>query len=244
MSILDVLSQIQQIAIELYRVRDEFQRKLSEWAPRFIEAFEAIPDTERVLLNRLAAHGWYPEPWTMTTSQLVTLAAMSDGAEVDRHLCRVFTRELASIEERLTKAHPGRARILSQAFAAHRDGRYALSVPVFLAQADGLCYEKTEGHLYNARALLRLLDEFAAAGGDRFAEAALAPFAPELPISANQRARSTMAVAGRRIVGPNRHLVLHGVDTDYDTEENSLRAVAWLQYVNYVFFEEGGWPQP
>ena len=32
----------------------------------------------------------------------------------------------------------------------------------------------------------------------------------------------------------NRHLVLHGIDIDYDTEKNSLKALSFLRWIDYM----------
>jgi hypothetical protein len=47
----------------------------------------------------------------------------------------------------------------------------------------------------------------------------------QLPINAGEAGRA-------KFNSPlNRHLVLHGISTDYATEVNALKTVSWLQYI-------------
>ena len=43
------------------------------------------------------------------------------------------------------------------------------------------------------------------------------------------------AERGDPFVGLNRHQVLHGESVDYDTEQNSLKAISLLTYLRWIF---------
>ena len=47
------------------------------------------------------------------------------------------------IEEALIDSYPHRGHLFQQAFEAHREGKYGLSIPVFLTQADGIFWDQT-----------------------------------------------------------------------------------------------------
>lgn len=50
-----------------------------------------------------------------------------------------FRGRAVEITSTLKTAFPPRAKIIESAFAAHARGEYELCIPVFFAQADGIC---------------------------------------------------------------------------------------------------------
>ena len=141
-------------------------------------------------------------------------------------MCAHFSRIRQDIEGDLTKRFPKRQRILRKAFQAHDAGDYELSVPVFLAQADGIAAEIFGVSFYsqNPNKVRRMGDVIANIAGDVLEDARLRLVLKPLPLTA-----STQSSAYRR--GElNRHEVLHGIDTHYAIELNSFRAMSRLQY--------------
>ena len=124
---------------------------------------------------------------------------------------------------------PARAIILESAFNAHKRKEYALSIPVLLIQADGICYDLINKQLYSKKGKVPVVAEYAETiTADVFRSALLYPLTQPLPISAsaNERAEDFSDL--------NRHQVIHGESTTYDTEINSLKAISMLNYVSYV----------
>ena len=139
---------------------------------------------------------------------------------------RYFKKEGRRIESTMRETFPNRGAILKSAFRADRRKDYALSVPVFLAQADGICSELLGVGFYSRRK-----------GTPRTASAAA-------------RFRQTEIMSGLleplRVTGPlnalederhdypdvlNRHEVLHGKSMGYATPLSSFRAFSLLAYV-------------
>ena len=143
------------------------------------------------------------------------------------------------------KAFENRAVFLRQALQAHMEGKFALSIPVFLTQAEGVYRQTLEvskisnnAPLYNAKEWKEALDN---------------DFAGELPIteivlaatlrgfSASMSEQFTAHVTSMtdleclRARYPkgflSRHSVLHGRDNQYATKENSIRALFILDTV-------------
>ena len=102
---------------------------------------------------------------------------------------------------------------------AHREKRYALSIPVLLAQADGICQELQGEQLYkrNRKGEIALKAKIASKNVDEFT-------ALMLPLVAGPRERLRF---GNQL---NRHSILHGESTTYDTFENSCRAISFVSY--------------
>ena len=131
-------------------VADAFQRA----APgilSLIEAVERMPDVLQAALIRLANEGWYLDWEGMSLQEPAELAeAYLAGRrqEVEDRLVEHYRRRLPEIEEELVALVPARAHIFRQAFDAHRQGLYYVTVPTLLAQADGVCLERLGEHFF------------------------------------------------------------------------------------------------
>jgi len=191
-----------------------------------------LPAKIRKSLIAVAERGWFLDPHMPFTALGRLQTAFHKGNEkmAQEALVSYYRERLPVIKAELQKNHPRRAVILDQAFSAHLRGEYALSTPVFLAQADGICHESL-----GASPFRRISSKPATAGW--VSQAIVRGISSEflcllsctLPISKNATER------GAGFTELNRHQVLHGESVDYDTETNSLKAVSFLNYVgNYV----------
>ena len=213
----------------------EFQRALEEagqFRREVVEALAALPERTRKELNHLAERGWYIDPELPATAPADLVDAIEEGQaqDVDDALVEYFGGKLGTIKERLLRHYPHRRPFISKAFAAHEHGDYELSIPVFLAQADGICKERTSRLMFrrkdNKPEIAVYVDS--AMGIDTYRAALLSPLAAEHPISLSE---------GRRppdFDGLNRHQVLHGESLTYHTEMNSLKAVSLLSFLSWV----------
>jgi hypothetical protein len=121
-----------QPAVELFR---ELQKSI----------VQALPEGIRQGLSVLAKQGWYVDsemdlPFTIS---LIRLAEEGQAGAVDAQLSLYFDQRSEAIRDRLCDQFPSRSHILIAAFRAHNGGKYDLSVPVFLAQVNGICLELT-----------------------------------------------------------------------------------------------------
>jgi len=182
----------------------------------------------------LAREGWFPDDeWSWST--VVGLAEM-DLTQFEQELVEHYERRLQGIQGTLGHAYPARRDILRQAFAAHEAAQYALSTPVFIAQAEGItvdvmgrcgysaCQSKGGVETYE---LGKHLDQCSA--GDTVLRPFLEAFVSRPPLLGTKKDRE----ANPRF-GMNRHLVLHGLDTDYATKANSCKAMSWLYWVHWT----------
>ena len=134
---------------------------------------------------------------------------------------------------------PQRAPILADAFNAHSRQQYTLSIPAMLAQADGVALEILGSFLFTSYrgkiadgvstvterdfSTVRLL-------GPLFLGLLLEPSGLGMPTSE----RDEQLRDGKPVAPLNRHGVLHGIDCDYATEPNSLRAISLLGFLGWV----------
>ena len=118
---------------------------------------------DRRLVSVLVERGWYPDP-RMAPADLALLSSYSDSEPdaIEEIMQKVFRERLDSIEAKLVVDYPQRAAILQEAFNAHRESKYNLSVPVLLAQADGIWSDRTDHNLFSGgtkKAILALVDQ-------------------------------------------------------------------------------------
>ena len=122
---------------------------------------------------------------------------------------------------------------------AHEESKFELSVPVLLAQADGIAGEILGGHLFRrhnkttvaSRQLDDKLIELGITLDHGLVTVALAPVYDAASIGIHTEERDKRRTQDP-LYGPlNRHGVLHGLDLDYGTEANSLRAFLLLEFL-------------
>lgn len=201
-----------------------------------LESYSEVVEGEAILA--MARHGWFPDlevPFGQIKLWADDLDSDPERAhKANQELCDRFRDLLDSIENKLRSEFPDRSEILGDAFQAHRQGKYNLSVPVFLTQIDGLFYDRYLKNLFYgpdrddvAKALGRIPYEL-----DRSLCRAL--LYDGLPLLANRSQRQQQPDGHSEL---NRHQVLHGEATDYGTEQNSLKTISLLNYCAFVLPE-------
>lgn len=223
----------------------QFQKNLALVAERIgpvleglREGFRHLPKAMREAVLALGREGWFISPDMPLSEPTEAAALVFEGnlAEAEDKLAGYFEDRLDDIEATLVAALPGRAKIISSAFKAHREGRFELSIPVLLAQTDGVCVDIAEGAFF-------MSEKRRKKKGDRRPETAayvegfesdalwsalLSPLGQALPIN------FTAAERGKDFKGLNRHLVMHGESNDYGTRVNGLKCISLLSYATWV----------
>lgn len=220
---------------------------LASFAPVFEQIAKAFPTEEEFerVSSLLADRGWFLGlQFPIGIVRQIDELHVAAGAEAVEALMQDYVRARA---ERIIRAVqercPNRTSILDTVFTAHLEGRYELSVPVLVAQADGVALEVLGGHFFlkdksskprptkARKALEQRLLELGIELDNGFVEIAMAPLydgaSIGLPTWDRNQRRTTDPLFGPL----NRHGVLHGLDTDYGTEGNSLRAILLLEFV-------------
>ena len=116
-----------------------------------------------------------------------------------------------------------RARLVERAWAHHQAGAYEASIPIVLAQIDGVTHDATtsldrpKGRTFFSKtnAQADVLDDATVAGIDYGLTAVRHWFSAEVEVSGGHG-------------GGSRHGVLHGRDVTYDTKANSTRCFVLL----------------
>lgn len=213
-------------ALELKKSIEEF---ISPAFEQLQSRFRELPARTKEAFLLLGNYCWYPD-LNMTPSESEDLRlALSEGnvEEAEGALVEWFESRIDEIEKSIIERFPRRQKLIRAAFNAHRRKEYDLSIPVLLAQTDGICKEVTERYFFKEHKgkpqTAIYVKQFAS---DSYLAALLSPLSERLPIGKYVRKRQ-----GKWSSKLNRHKVLHGTSLDYGTRINGLKAISLINYV-------------
>jgi hypothetical protein len=217
-------------AAHIQRQLDETMVTLRPAILKIKDSLERLPERTVNLQRLLAERGWFVSS-NLPMSPIFSLEsafAANRSDVVDNFMSRLVEQHLEEIEAQLESNYPDRAAIFKEAFEAHRTGKHALSIPVFLAQTDGICIDLLGKKFFSKE---RNSDDpqtrkaVEALPVERFADVLLEPLKTRGGLSANQKEESLYPDV------LNRHRVLHGIDTAYPSKLNSLKAISLVGYL-------------
>lgn len=157
--------------------------------------------------------------------------ADSDEA-LNKQFVDVYSENLDYLESVLLEQHPKRAFAIGPAIQAHRRGEYALSIPVFLSQADGILLDLTSAELFTSQGHISehaqsKMMATAHSSWFQYAEDAMwSPLSVKRPVGWTSKQRLEAGYTGF-----NRHTVMHGLDLQYASEVNSFKSFSLLSYI-------------
>ncbi|WP_157658063.1 hypothetical protein [Burkholderia ubonensis] len=202
-------------------------RKMAEDMAVIAKSFERYPDEMREGLIAMNQYGWYLDLQMGMSKPLRFKRALDDGRQEDAEVEMVkhFEKRTASIRAELIQAYPHRREVLDAAFDAHLNGQHFVSIPVLLAQVDGICFDVANAHFFMGNERPKVLAYATELAGTELARAFLAPLESGMTVAMSEKARP------QGFSRLNRHMVLHGESIDYGTKENGLRAISLLNYI-------------
>ena len=206
------------------RAYEEQQRRARQLAEQIVNG---MSQDARDTFPVLAAAGWFPDLHMYAREQhaLVTRLRSGQSRLVDRLLIEWYEERLGKISSEISSMFPGRAKAIRSGSWAHRRKRYYLSVPVFLAQSEGICAEILGASPFTRRDG-RPKTAAVVEGSGHLWSALLVPLTMCLPISASENERAELPEFVL-----NRHAVIHGESNSYGTRTNSAKALSLLNYV-------------
>ena len=180
-------------------------------------------------INTVMQNGWCP-PLDISPVQVELLAkAFEEDAErANRLLSDRYRSKLDGIESSRMSAFPNRAEILGDTFEAHRQEKYNLSVPLLLMQADGVWWDRLSRNVFIGGFTNAVDDLVGKVPDSTIREIVRALSYKQLPLVMTSKCRD---IGFSEL---NRHQIIHGEVTDYGTEENSLKAVSFLNFCAFV----------
>ena len=204
-----------------------FEQNISEDFRALLEISQSpeLPPFIEERLLHIAKTGWFLDD-EMPISLILSLVEANTPQEIGDILTEYYDQSVGQIENSVCNELPGRAQILQRAFAAHRQGVFELSIPVLLAQADGIFKDAFCGNWSMAVGRTESQKKILEQARNWFEKVWLGLLTKKLPLTYTEEERKQEGFAGL-----NRHMVLHGEDLNYATKINALKAVSLLKYV-------------
>ncbi|MBI4745014.1 MAG: hypothetical protein HY786_00345 [Deltaproteobacteria bacterium] len=207
-------------------VQAEMQRYLN----RNFAMQKAIREQERLYreLNKaLIPHGWFISPaWPAKCVHEFEEIRKTEGIEgIIKALIETFSEHeyiKEAYENIITNLIVNnRKHIIVDAFDAHLNGKYYLSVPIFLIQAEGIyndCMGVDRLKANNVKKRFKNCPEIYESMIDPFNE-----FIQFLYKGYSIKKNPPSLLS--------RHIIIHGNSVDYGTPENSIKAILFVEYV-------------
>ena len=203
----------------LNRFVEEHQSHIKE----FFRVLENFPHYCKDALETMANHEWYPDNTGMSLKDILRIGndLKNDSYSCNLRLVNHFRSRVDDLEKELIGTNTDRQHIISEGFSNHREGRYYSSIPIFLSQTDGVFTESSNASPFMLKGRGNVSND------PHFNEISRHLFSINtLPIWISEAKRLSS------FAGLNRHQVLHGEAVSYGTEENSLKAISFLSFIN------------
>lgn len=233
---------------EFYKKAMEPARQLTEWLNK--QAYYIAQVTNKALISlkerdeeeavmlqeinkELIPYGWVFSPSLPAFSmKKIYLQLKGKGVKAvigtfteyfTNQVCKQIIKRICSKSEFNTRSH-----LIRDAFQAHCEEKYTLSVPVFLAQTEGAFMDYFENKLYSSRKKKYLKKS---SSSFKLINVAIESF----EVFIQDVLAKTYGVKEKIPEGIfARHPILHGGSTDYGMKENSIRAILLLDYVSFI----------
>jgi hypothetical protein len=178
------------IAKQVVDFQKAFQEVICPAFQQLHKGFLGLPARTQEALLLLGQHGWYLDPEMSLPDLWELKSALSEGniREAEFALVEYFEDRITEIEEAVTTRFPHRGHLIRSAFGAHRRAEYELSIPVLLAQVDGICKETVDQYLFIRQDKKPSTAIYVAQiAADTYKAALLSPLAQTLPIGASEK---------------------------------------------------------
>lgn len=171
-----------------------------------------------------AENGWFPS-FQLSDYDRASYSKIIEDNDIEA--LKTFIGQHANkIIDDVIQKNPKRNIFLSAAIDAHNNSKYIFSVPIFLAHADGILQE----HLN--------ISPFMKAGEKGFKKNKI--FTEKNNLELRQLILPMLHIHdssdGYKVL--NRNDILHGAvsSLDYPNEENSLKAISFISYINFLTY--------
>lgn len=204
----------------------ENQRWILE-TEKIYKKYQELPEKVKNAIILMAENGWYFDS-EITLSALWKIKELIEIGElemVETTFANHFENKIDHILNYILEEFPHRKRIIQSAFSAHLEEKYELSIPILLAQADGICNEKLGGYFFikkngkpeTSESILTKDNEFEKALGTIFT------ISSSINKSRHEREKNYNQM--------NRHEILHGDSLNYATRINGLKSISFIFHV-------------
>lgn len=190
-----------------------------------VEGYRKFLGLSEVGLKSIAGYGWYIDGGiTMGyTTHLMEKAVNGDNEFLDKFFAKYYRENIDRLSEILKKRQDSRQKIIIEALDCHNEKKYHASTVLFLSQADGIC----NGQLFRTKKEKESLKKFLSKSKNgNLINILLRMITDESAIDVGYTKKEEFDS------NLNRHAVVHGLDVNFGTEINSLKAFSLLCFVS------------
>ncbi len=230
----DIFKPLAEVCARIQNGINEFLSNNADFFKNFRTAIERLPDRLKEHWADVAQYGWFMN-WETTIS--ITAELSKGQAELDAIMMHHIEENWDVLTKKILELCPDRSHILRAAFRLHAEGNYIASIPLFMAQTDGVCAQYLGAFLFSehekrTETINRTVDD----SGDVF----LAAFLNVLNTDTQFRAGISAASNNKKQLAPNRNGVLHGSrkHLDYGSRINSFKTFSLLAFVVMVLADK------
>lgn len=207
---------------------EDLSKTLQKLALIFQESLKNLPKSLLILANS----GWYIS-WDTPPGKIQYYAeqiVLNNLNNIDTAIVSDLENNINQIESTLINNFPHRKNVLLAAFNAHREKKYYLSIPVFIAQTEGISKEITGYRFFSQKNFKPVISEWVST----FQEDSFTRLLLE-PLNIINDSRKVQDHSNPN--GLNRHDILHGDCFDYgDNIVNSFKTLSQLYFLGDVVF--------
>lgn len=186
--------------------------------------------TNSELYRNLTELGWFMAD-ELPPIGIQDLISKKDYDKIDKLFVKYFKKKKRIIKNNTIDKYPHRRLLITASFKAHQRKQFELSIPLMLAQIDGICFEITNQNIFSKNNKYTTNVWVNKYRIDGLLGSMLEPLKahPAMVAQIDQSKKYSRAV--------NRNGILHGRDLNYATEENSLKTISLLNYVSKTVYE-------
>ena len=236
----EIVEKIRPVVTAFYQGLEKYLQENSEQIAQFfalvgetIVKAKEWQEERKISVSTMAENGWFPNWYTFF------YRPSEDVSDLDELMINHIDESWEHLQKKIIELVPNRKHILETAFQLHEQNNYIASIPLLLAQSDGICSEEFS-HFFSKdqNTGLKANDEILNKAMnneipiDFFSEILLEPFKVDLQLSNSSSKASKKA----KLRGPNRHGIIHGSrkHLDYGSKVNGYKAFSFLAFIVYT----------
>jgi len=225
------------------RRKDLIDKMIAIETNKNIGFLEMIDEKYKLFSIMLSDEGWYfdYELALETLSDLYIDQVFNDSDVLDEYMIKFYRDKIKDIIDNFKTIQNKRYPIIEKAFIAHDMGYYELSIPVFLAQIEGVFFDLTKKDLFSqgrrnnkentAGNWIDLKSSSDIDNNLQFRLTLLGSLKNNENITANFTESNDFPNA------LNRNKILHGRELNYSSELNSFKAISLLSFIGTIVYD-------
>lgn len=217
---------------KIYSSMTKFKNPIFENLETFKELGERLKEyTEKTpeYFLLIAQYGWFIDLDSELNfaSKIVDRIQNAEIKKANELLVEYYKTNIDEIFKSLIKRHPNRKEIFEEILYSFKNDNHFTLIPTVLTQVDGICFDFTKKKFFikDNKYLPQVTSELEKVAGN-FLVLYLSPLQNQTPIMVREQDIHKFNCH------LNRHEILHGINTNYGIEINSLKVISLLKYIS------------